>query len=183
MSAPAPGSDHAARLISAGRGDFGAVLSAYDALAPATVDFMLGRWRGSGLHTGDPMDGLLEAYGWHGKVFESAESVHPLIFNDGRGGLMPLEPRHMRIGLAHVGFAKHPLTVRGFRLLRPLLRARRSAARLRMTEYRGKLCATMIYDSLPINDVFRRVDDHCVLGAMDFKDSPRPFFFVLRREG
>jgi hypothetical protein len=160
----------AARLIAQGRADYAEALAAYDALAPASIDFMLGRWKGSGLHTGDPMDGLLEAYGWYGKVFENAETVHPLIFSDGRGGVMPLEPRHMRIGLAHVGFAKHPLTVRAFRLLRPLLRAR------------GKSCATMIYDSLPINDVFRRVNDDLVLGAMDLKGSERPFFFVLQRE-
>jgi hypothetical protein len=172
----------AARLIAQGRADYAEALAAYDALAPASIDFMLGRWKGSGLHTGDPMDGLLEAYGWYGKVFENAETVHPLIFSDGRGGVMPLEPRHMRIGLAHVGFAKHPLTVRAFRLLRPLLRARGSAARLRMTEFRGKSCATMIYDSLPINDVFRRVNDDLVLGAMDLKGSERPFFFVLQRE-
>lgn len=178
----APDAENAARLIAAGRADFEAALAAYDALEPASLEFMLGRWKGSGLHTNDPMDGLLESYGWHGKVFESTESVHPLMFSDGRGGLMPLEPRHMRIGLANLGFAKHPLTVRAFRLARPLLRARGSAARLRMTEYRGKLCATMIYDSLPINDVFRRVDDDCVMGAMDFKGSPRPFFFALHRE-
>ena len=41
----------------------------------------------------------------------------------------------------------------------------------------------MIYDSLPINDVFRKVDEDCVLGAMDMRFTPQPFFFVLRREG
>jgi hypothetical protein len=40
----------------------------------------------------------------------------------------------------------------------------------------------MIYDNLPINDVFRKVDQDTVLGAMDLKGIPRPFFFVLRRE-
>jgi hypothetical protein len=41
----------------------------------------------------------------------------------------------------------------------------------------------MIYDSLPINDIFRKVDDDSVLGVMDLRFSPQPFFFVLRREG
>jgi hypothetical protein len=40
----------------------------------------------------------------------------------------------------------------------------------------------MIYDSLPINDIFRKVDDHTVLGVMDVRFTPQPFFFVLRRE-
>ena len=40
----------------------------------------------------------------------------------------------------------------------------------------------MIYDSLPINDVFRKVDDHTVLGLMDLKGMKDPFFFVLTRE-
>jgi len=40
----------------------------------------------------------------------------------------------------------------------------------------------MIYDQLPINDVFRRVSDDAVVGAMDLKGSPSPYFFVLRRD-
>jgi len=39
----------------------------------------------------------------------------------------------------------------------------------------------MIYDYLPINDSFRKVDDNTVLGIMDFKNSHQPFFFVLKR--
>lgn len=55
-------------------------------------------------------------------------------------------------------------------------------ARLRMTEYRGVVSATMIYDALPIHDVFRRVDDETVIGAMDLRGHDRPYFFFLRRE-
>jgi hypothetical protein len=57
-----------------------------------------------------------------------------------------------------------------------------SQARLRMMEYRHQVTATMIYDQLPINDSFRKIDDNTVFGAMDFKGVPQPFFFVLRRE-
>jgi len=64
----------------------------------------------------------------------------------------------------------------------PLFATRRSQARLRLTEYRGKSSATMIYDSLPINDVFRKVDENTVLGIMDMKGVAQPFFFILRRE-
>ena len=69
-----------------------------------------------------------------------------------------------------------------FQLCIPLFMTRRARARLRMTNYRGKKSATMIYDNLPINDVFRKVDNDTVLGAMDLKGMEQPFFFVLRRE-
>ena len=51
-----------------------------------------------------------------------------------------------------------------------------------MTTYRGKPTATMVYDNLPINDVFHKVDEDTVLGIMDLKGMKQPFFFVLRRE-
>jgi hypothetical protein len=72
--------------------------------------------------------------------------------------------------------------VRIFQLLMPLLRTSKPRARLRMTEYRGKVSATMIYDQLPINDVFRKLDDNTVIGVMDNKDVKGPFFFKLKRD-
>jgi hypothetical protein len=66
-------------------------------------------------------------------------------------------------------------------LTNSLLKTEESQARLRMMDYRGKVSATMIYDHLPINDSFRQVDDNTVLGIMDWKKSPQPFFFVLKR--
>ena len=41
----------------------------------------------------------------------------------------------------------------------------------------------MIYDSLPINDILRKVDDDTVLGLMDSRFSAQPFFLILRRKG
>ncbi len=66
--------------------------------------------------------------------------------------------------------------------LRPVLHARSAKARLRTTRYRGVDTATMIYDQLPINDVFRKLSDDAVIGAMDLRGSRRPYFFVLRRD-
>jgi hypothetical protein len=63
-----------------------------------------------------------------------------------------------------------------------LLKTEESKARIRMMEHRGKVSATMIYDYLPINDVFRKVDNNTVLGLMDYKPIPQPFFFKLTRE-
>ena len=51
-----------------------------------------------------------------------------------------------------------------------------------MLEHRGVVSATMIYDALPICDVFRKVDDDTVLGLMDYRAFDKPFFFVLRRD-
>ena len=66
--------------------------------------------------------------------------------------------------------------------LRPILAARGPKARLRTTRYRGVDTATMIYDQLPINDVFRKLDDQTVLGAMDLRGIRSPYFFLLRRD-
>ncbi len=51
-----------------------------------------------------------------------------------------------------------------------------------MTRHRGKVSATMVYDNLPIHDVFRKMDADTVLGIMDLKGLKKPFFFVLRRK-
>lgn len=158
-------------------------LSLYDQLETVDLAFMFGRWRGSGLHTNHPMDGLLEAFRWYGKEFVDAENVHPLVFEDGGGGLFRVNPRLMPMGLVkHVSASTLASMRHVFPLLKPILRTSASKARLRMTEYRGKLTATMIYDDLPINDVFRKVDANTVVGAMDLKGIEQPFFFVLRRE-
>ncbi len=69
-----------------------------------------------------------------------------------------------------------------FQFLLPLLGTSRSRARLRMTTYRGTPSATMIYDQLPINDVFRRIHADSVLGVMDYKGMTQPFFFILHRQ-
>jgi hypothetical protein len=66
-------------------------------------------------------------------------------------------------------------------LTNSLLKTEKSQARLRMMEYRGQVSATMVYDYLPINDSFRKVDENTLFGIMDFKNSPQPFFFVLKR--
>lgn len=160
-------------------------LEFFDSLPPAELDEMIGSWRGRGVSTGNPLDGMLELYGWHGKRFGSVDDAHPLVFDDGRGGLFSANPAliPIRLMVRAPSFVNTPIAGRIFRLLRPLLRTRKPAARLRMTEYRGVLTATMIYDALPINDAFRKIDDDTVLGVMDLRGLDQPFIFSLRREG
>ncbi len=51
-----------------------------------------------------------------------------------------------------------------------------------MTEFRGVVTATMIYDSLPIQDMFRAAASDTLLGLMDLRGMAQPFFSVLRRD-
>jgi hypothetical protein len=161
------------------------VLGFFDSLAPVSTDEMVGRWRGSGLPTGSPLDGLLEAYGWWGKEVVDDETVHPLLVA-GPGGrpypvnpaLVPLSVLRSRPGLAHRAVLRRAAIA-----VRPLARTRRPCARLLTVTHRGVASAAMVYDALPIVDVFRRVDDDVVLGLMDMRGLDEPFAFVLTREG
>ena len=55
-------------------------------------------------------------------------------------------------------------------------------ARLREIAFRGKASAAMVYDTQPIIDCFRRIDDDRVLGLMDVKGAPADYFFHLSRD-
>lgn len=158
-------------------------LALFDALPAVSVPDMLGRWKGSGLTTGNPLDGLLEAYHWHGKRFDPPDDAQPLIFAD-RQGLFSVNPA----GLPLTTLLRWGQSLSDQRLARTvgrILRLRqtsRPTARLRMMEFRGVVTGTMIYDALPINDHFRTAGPDTLLGAMDLRGLDAPFFFVLRRE-
>ena len=160
------------------------VLAFYDSLPPASLDMMRGRWRGGEIATGHAFDDLLGPSGWYGKEFRGPDDVDPLLFRRPNGRMMAGNPSLMPLGLiARIPrLAKSPLSAALFRASIPLLATRKPKARLRLTDYRGKTSATMIYDDLPINDVFRKVDEDTLLGAMDIRGHPDPFFFTLRRD-
>ena len=173
-----------ARLEAAGGGTTAEILALFDRLPPVGLAAMQGRWRGSGLPSGHPLDRLLERFGWYGKDFAGPEAVQPLLCRRRGGAIFPVNPAFVPIGLV----TRHPWLVRGwlptaaFGLAGRLAAARRPTARLRMLAHRGVLTAAMIYDALPINDLFRAVDGATLLGLMDLRDMPQPFFFVLRRD-
>ncbi|RSZ63899.1 DUF4334 domain-containing protein [Corynebacterium hylobatis] len=158
-------------------------LEIFDALPAVAVEELSGRWAGTEVPTGSPLDGLLGAYGWYGKRFVSAEEVDPLVF--GRpGSLFAVNPALLPVGLA-VRFpclARNPVLAAVARQVLSLLRTRRPGARLRMVDHRGASTATMVYDAQPINDHFRRLDGDTLLGVMDLRGLAEPFFFLLRRE-
>lgn len=161
-------------------------LEVFDTAEAVDSGAMLGTWHGAELTTGHPMDGLLAASGWWSKQFTDAETVHPLLFPTRDGAsLWALNPALAFGGLAVA--TKLPLfrnrsMVIAIAALRPMLQTRAAKARLRTTRYRGVDTATMIYDQLPINDVFRRLADDAVIGAMDLRGSRTPYFFVLYRD-
>jgi hypothetical protein len=158
-------------------------IALFDQLEPVSLDFMMGRWQGAGINTGHPMDGMLEVANWYGKEFVSADCVHPLLLLDGDRNLFKISPNPqiMKFALRLPALKSESLKP-AFTLLNSLFKTEKSQARLRMMEHRGKLSATMIYDHLPINDVFRKIDENTVFGLMDYKESAQPFFFTLKRE-
>ncbi|CAN3127990.1 GXWXG protein [Mycobacterium sp. smrl_JER01] len=162
----------------------------FDSLPAVEAESMLGTWHGAEMPTGHPVDGMLANSGWWGKQFLDPETVHPLLFTtaDGRG-LWALNPAPAFLGLALA--TKLPgLGNRNFvgnvAPLKPVLQARSPKARLRTTRYRGVETATMIYDQLPVNDVFRLLDgtagSETVLGVMDMRGMEQPYFFLLHRD-
>lgn len=156
----------------------------YDSLPEVAVtEITTGRWSGDELDTGHPWAGVLVESGWYGKQFDSPDEVQPLLFAGPDGRVFPVDPRRVPLGLAGT------LPSAGFRAarrmlpaLRPLLRTRTARARLREIEFRGKVSAAMIYDHLPIIDIFRRVDEDTLLGVMDMRGLADPYFFILRRD-
>ena len=157
-------------------------LAFFDSLAAVRPEDMIGEWRGTELPSGHPLDGLLVAYGWYGKRFTDHDRVDPLLF-EGAGAVRAVDPARLPLGLAlalpHIVRTSAARTI--FRLLLPALATDRPGARLRSMEHRGVITAAMIYDAQPIIDHFRRVDEDRLLGLMDLRPTPAPFFFLLTR--
>ncbi|MEB3070599.1 DUF4334 domain-containing protein [[Mycobacterium] vasticus] len=123
-------------------------------LPPATVDGMLGDWRGGEFVTGHKMNGLLSKARWFGKSFRSVTDVQPLVCLDDDGNKFS----NVKLG--------------------------KGEASLWAEEFRGEVVATMVYDGQPTHDHFKRVDDDAVMGIMNGKgvlDQGRYFYFYLER--
>lgn len=158
-------------------------LAAFDAGDAVTCSELLGRWRGSEVPTGHPMDGLLETYRWWGKEFRSADDVDPLLFTGRDGTVRPLDPRRIPVGIAFRGWApRWEVLGRLSAVAHPLLATSAPRARLRDMEVRGVVTAAMVYDHLPVLDAFRRVGDEELMGLMDRRGDVVPFLFRLRRQ-
>lgn len=160
-----------------------AALARFDAAAALRPEDLVGRWRGEGVPTGHPLDGLLETYRWWGKAFRGPDDVDPLLFVGADGRVRALDPRRLPVGLGASGYAPRSTALgRLSAWAHPLLATRRPRARLRSVEVRGVVSAAMVYDHLPIIDAFRAEPDGTVLGLMDRRGDAHPFLFRLTRE-
>ncbi|HEY9303677.1 MAG TPA: DUF4334 domain-containing protein [Mycobacterium sp.] len=123
-------------------------------LPPATIDGMLGEWKGGAFNTGHKLNAALEEAQWFGKTFNSQADVKPLICLDADGN------KFSNVELGN------------------------GEASLWMEEFRGEVTATMVYDGQPTHDHFKRIDDHAVIGLMNGKfalKGGRPAYFYLER--
>lgn len=161
----------------------GEALAVFDRLPAVDCGDILGRWRGRGLHTGHPLDGALEAFGWYGKDLRDGETVFPLLFCAGHGRVDAIAPAWLPLRLvAHWRLQERALARTAFPVARRLLRTRRPSARLRALDCRGRVSAAIVYDRLPVIDALRAVDAHRLLGLMDCRYFDAPLFFVLWRD-
>ena len=155
-------------------------ISIFDRLEPVTVEFMLGQWKGFEIITGHPIDGLLEPSGWYGKLFENPENAHPLlIYTLNKKRVFAINPRYIPLGIK---IPKNNMLKVFIAILKPILKTKKSKARIRMIEYRGKVTGTMVYDQKSIFDHFAKINENTMLGAMDLKGAANPYFFVLERD-
>lgn len=124
-------------------------------LQPATIDGMMGEWKGGEFATGHKMNDKLAQNGWYGKTFKSAADVQPLVCLDADGNKF-----------SNLEWAK-------------------GEASLWLEDFRGEVTATMVYDGQPIHDHFKKIDDNAVMGIMNGKgvlDDGKYYYFYLERE-
>lgn len=158
------------------------VFQFYDTLEGVELSFMKGRWQGKEFPAVHPFSGLLHKVNWYGKEFLTPELVHPLVMEKKNKEKFSLNPCYIPFSLP---FEKIPhfFLVPAFKLLSPLMKTKKPKARLKMIQYRGRLSAAMLYDQHGINDIFRKVDDHTVLGVMETRLKEKSgYFFVLERD-
>lgn len=121
---------------------------------PATIDEMIGEWKGGGFDNGHRINALLPRAHWFGKTFSSPTDVQPLVCLDENGD-------------------KFSNTELG-----------KGEASLWMEEFRGEVTATMVYDGRAIHDHFKKIDDTAMMGIMNGKaglDNGRCGYFYLER--
>ena len=167
-------------LLATKKGSTADVMSLFDSLPPVNIEFMIGRWKGSELSTDHRMDGLLEYSGWYGKMFINADEVHPLLFyTHKQKALYAVNPKLIPL---QMNFPKSKALGTVMKIAKPFLKSKKSKARLRMMEYRGKITATMAYDQKPIFDHFAKIDDNTMLGCMELKGDSQPYFWIMERD-
>lgn len=169
------------KILSTRKADLSEVLDLYDQLESVECAFMMGRWKGYEVSTGNKMDGMLKHSNWYGKMFLSMEEVHPLLFyTHNQRSIYSVNPSRIDINLG-IKLLKSPIVQLLVRFAKPFIRTRKTHARLRMVEFRNKVTAAMVYDRVEIIDFFAKMSETRVLGIMDMKRK-EPYVFILERD-
>lgn len=186
----------------AARESFAALARVFAELPAAPLDvegYWAGSWTGReiGEHAGC-MAGSLGACGWRGKAFYADSTADALVFDRDGAGVAMRPPSRLLFRAACAMPAR--LRAERFAPSRWLARAAMRPARERSADLvplalagRGARTMAMAYRELDVTDVFKRVDDATVMGAMvlgrhaalEGAAAPREpvFFFLLSRGG
>ncbi|WP_062969306.1 DUF4334 domain-containing protein [Nocardia gamkensis] len=118
---------------------------------------ILGEWKGAAFPTEHPLRKALSVNRWYGKTFHSVLDAKPLICRAEDGSL----------------FSNVELGGGG-------------EATLWNIEFRGEVTATMVYDSRPVFDHFKWLDENTLMGIMNGRPEVvlahgEHFYFLLER--
>ena len=144
---------------------------------------LVGLWKGRGIPTGHPFDGVLENLGWFGKRFTADMRADPLLFRLDERRLVAVDPKWIPLHLAlrFNGLGRTHLARILFSCFLRQFRAKGPVASLKAIVFDGVESAAMIYDQQPIIDHFRRIDQRRVMGAMTVRGDEGIYFFELER--
>jgi len=116
------------------------LLAFYDSLGPVRVDEVISKWEGHDINLGHECSDAMDQIRWWGKWYISADEAIPLVVFNEEGNQLSSNRSLMR-----------------------------GEASLKMIEFRGVVSTTMVYDSEPVFDHFRKVNDEIILGCMNGK--------------
>ncbi|WP_437353305.1 DUF4334 domain-containing protein [Neorhizobium petrolearium] len=152
-------------------------------LPPVEPQELDGLWKGHGIPTGHPLDGVLENLGWFGKRFTPDMCADALLFQFSPLQLTPIDPARipLRLALRLHGLGRTWMARSLFSAFHRSLRARGHTASLQTVEFERTVSTAMIYDSQPIVDHFRRMSEKRIAGVMTVEGDERRYFFELER--
>lgn len=158
-------------------------LERFRQLAPVEPEKLIGLWRGRGVPTGHPLDGILENLGWFGKRFTEDLRADALLFQSGDRRLTAIDPAPIPLRLAlRFHFLGRTRTARNlFSHLQKGMRAAGPTAMLKVLPYEGMRSAAMVYDRMPITDYVRQIGEDRLMGLMVIENDVRRYFFELER--
>lgn len=158
-------------------------LEAFRSLPSIEPRDLVGLWRGRGIPSGHPFDGVLENLGWFGKRFTPDMRADALLFHASEQRPVAIDPKWipLRLALRFHGVGRTHVARNMFSYLQRRLRARGPVASLKTMVFGGVESAAMVYDHQPIVDHLRRIDERRVMGAMTISGDARIYFFELER--